>query len=682
MNKHHSQAMPQAAAEAESLSPRQRGEGDVPTLEYLINEERLQLGLRFLQPGQATRFGPTRVTEVVARSQAELAHELVNPSAKAGTLVVVFLAGSQLARSVTRTVDSLIRLLAQRNAAGLVLHVPGRNLDPFPDGIRALANSVGLPLLLTSAQAADWEHVNEDLQQQRAVAELQVARFLDGLLHRLPARLADPKANQRIADWLSVALEAEVLVTSAQRGILAAAPVDSAPASLAHAVISQSRGDASGHATGDESTALHTRIVSIAPGAEDETRLAIASVKSFDSAAASLIQHAAKLLGLYAEARREHQARVEAPRSVRHAAFQLLMAGETVLAQVVYGGATKALLDTDTARVYVVDTGQQEREPTLQWCEKVLAEMAIVCPCPGKPRHILVLDPGRGDGRVDSVLRDMVAARHGHLMGQSRPHPLAETSTCYMEALSAVADAARTPDRISLGGSEAKFAPLLPSNGARAWAQELMAPLLEVSPNRRVNNEREQLLKTLRTALGFRHVEAADALSVHRNTVTQRLNRAGEVLGLDLRDSVSNRILVLLALDILALPVTEDGAEDVAKTPDFAELVTAQPTADAIKAWAEERLQKIPGGRRDVIETLCVWMEHNLNITETARALGLSEATIRNHTRDASLELGIDFSTKMVGLQDTDVVTVADIGLALHVLFGRPAISQPDRISS
>jgi DNA-directed RNA polymerase specialized sigma24 family protein len=651
----------------------------VCTLEYLINEEKLQLRLRFLQPGQAARFGPTRVTEVVARSQAELPQELQSPSATAGTLVVVFPAGAQHARPATRTVDSLIRLLAQRNAAGLVLQVPGHNLDPVPDGTRALANSLGLPLLLTSAPAADWEHVNENLQYQRSLFTKRHLALLRGLLNRLPAKLANPEANQRIADWLSLALEAEVLVTSAQRGILAAAPVGSAPATLAHAVISQSRGDASGHAAGNESTALHTRIVSIASGAEDETRLAIASVNSFDSAAVDLIQHAAKLLGLCDEARREHQARVEAPRSVRHAAFQLLMAGETVLAQVVYGGATKALLDTDTARVYVVDTGQQEREPTLKWCETVLAEMALVCPCPGKPRHILVLDPGQGDGRVDSVLRDMVAAHHGHLMGQSRPHPLAETSTCYMEALSAVADAARTPDRISLGGSEAKFAPLLPSNAARAWAQELMAPLLEVSPNRRINNEREQLLKTLRTALGFRHVEAADALSVHRNTVTQRLNRAGEVLGLDLRDSVSNRILVLLALDILALPVIEGGADEVAKTPDFAELVKAQPTADAVKAWAEERLRKIPGGRR---ETLCVWMEHNLNITETARALGLSEATIRNHTRDASLELGIDFSTKMVGLQDTDVVTVADIGLALYVLFGRPAISQPDRISS
>lgn len=39
----------------------------------------------------------------------------------------------------------------------------------------------------------------------------------------------------------------------------------------------------------------------------------------------------------------------------------------------------------------------------------------------------------------------------------------------------------------------------------------------------------------------------------------------------------------------------------------------------------------------------------------------------------------MDFSTKMVGITDTDVVTVADIALALHVLLGRPALTQPPR---
>uniref|UniRef100_UPI000AB321FD helix-turn-helix domain-containing protein n=1 Tax=Streptomyces caniscabiei TaxID=2746961 RepID=UPI000AB321FD len=480
-------------------------------------------------------------------------------------------------------------------------------------------------------------------------------------------------------------------------GVLAAAP-DSAPAGLAHAVIIGAHGahgafipyDARSPHDGHDapSGAMHTRIVSISPGAaatpgfpesEDEARLAIASHAPFDSAATALIQHAAKLLGLCDQARREHQARTQTPRAVRHAAFQLLMRGETVLAQVVYTGAAQALLDTDTARVFVVDTGPQEREATLSWCERALAEQAIVSPCPGKPKHILILDPVRESDRVETVLKEMIAARGGHLLGQSRPHPLAETAVGYLEALTAVGDAAGTPHRIRLGGSKTKFAPLLPRRAAKAWAAALMAPLLDDFPGR--GDERKLLLETLPTALSFKHTEAAGGLGVHRNTVTQRLNRAGKILSLDLRGSANDRVLTLLALDILALPDPDPDPHtpDPPRPPDFAALMAAAAEDGGPTAWAEERLRPVRADQRDLVETLCVWLETNLSTRETARALGLSEATVRNHTRDAAGLLGMDFSTRMVGITDTDVVTVADIALALHVLLGRPALTQPPR---
>lgn len=651
----------------------------MPTLDYLINE-RPPLRLRFLQPGHASRYGATRVTEVVVRSVTELSPMLTGSSFESGTLFLVTLDTPQPSRAAVQALDHVIRLLDRRKAAGLVLNTPGHDVRTLPEATLAAANRLELPLLATAAETAAWDHVNEDLRLRRAeFAERQV-EHLDGLLNRLPARLADPTAVRRIADWLSVALDAEVLVSSAQRGVLAAAP-DSAPAGLAHAVITGAHEAAAGASTDRGAvapgSAMHTRIVSISPGSEDEARLAIASHNPFDSAGAALIQHAAKLLGLCDQARREHQAKVETPRAVRHAAFQLLMRGETVLAQVVYTGAAQALLDTDSARVYVVDTGPQEREATLSWCERALAEQAIVSACPGKPKHILILDPVRESDRVETLLKDMIAARQGHLMGQSRLHPLAETAVGYMEALTAVGDAAGTPHRISLGGSKAKFAPLLPRREARAWAADLMAPLLDAFPGR--GDEQKLLLETLPTALSFKHTEAAGGLGIHRNTVTQRLNRAGKILSLDLRGSANDRILVLLALDILALPHTpaEAPGHTEAEAPGFAALMAAGAADGGPKAWAEERLRAVRADQRDLVETLCVWLENNLSTRETARALGLSEATVRNHTRDAATLLGMDFSTKMVGITDTDVVTVADIALALHVLLGRPALRQP-----
>jgi sugar diacid utilization regulator len=687
----------------------------LPTLDHLIDERPLRL--RFLQPGHAARYGANKVTEVVARPLADPPHPLGDLSADTpfdgGTLFLVTLSTPGPTRAHLRALDQLIRLLARRKAPGLVIGTPGHELGTLPDAVLTTANRLQLPLLTTSAETAAWGRVNEDLRLRRAeFAERQVAH-LDGLLNRLPARLADPTAARRIADWLSVALDAEVLVSSARRGVLAAVP-DSAPAGLAHAVITGAHGaqygaHASSHATGyDAATApqpgavpagtMHTRIVPISSGAPtaltaptapgtlglpadaDEVRLAIASHTPFDSAGTALIQHAAKLLGLCDQARREHQATTQTPRAVRHAAFQLLMRGETVLAQVVYTGAAQALLDTDTARVYIVDTGPQEREATLSWCERALAEQAIVSACPGKPRHILILDPVRESDRVETLLKEMIAAREGHLMGQSRLHPLAETAVGYLEALTAVGDAAGTPHRVRLGGSRAKFAPLLPRREAKAWAAALMAPLLDDFPGR--GDERKLLLETLPTALSFKHTEAAGGLGVHRNTVTQRLTRAG-ILSLDLRGSANDRVLTLLALDLLALPDPETcsaaGVPGHSRAPDFAALMAAAVEDGGPTAWAEERLRPVREDQRGLVETLCVWLESDLSTRETARALGLSEATVRNHTRDAAALLGMDFSTRTVGITDTDVVTVADIALALHVLLGRPALAQPSR---
>lgn len=602
----------------------------MPTLDDLISQPHLQL--RFLRPEQQARYGRHKVTEIAAPSPDAAAN------ANAGTLARTPLPPQHS----PDTIHDLIRRLSARKAAGLVLHVPA---DTDTDAhvstrTRVLADTLKIPLLVTSAPAEAWGCANAMLQRQRALHAEQQCAALDGLLARMPARLSDPEATQRVAEWLAAATDADVLVTSERRGILAAASAENRP--------------------GAKDSENFERVVPIVTGTTDNTQLTVYAPAPYDAAAKALTQHAAKMLGLCDQARQTR-------RAIRHAVFQLLMRGETVLAQAIYTG-TKTVLDTDTARVFVIDTGHEEREPTLQWCEAELADAALVCPCPGKPRHILVLDPGRDGARVETLLKAMVASRPGHAMGLSRTHPLTVVATSYMEALSAVAQAARRPERVSQGGTEAKVAQLLPRAAAHAWARDLLAPLL--SPSR----THEQLLKTLPLAVGFRLVEAAAALQVHRNTVIRRLTRAGDLLGLDLRNSVSDRILVLLAVDVLALPPQE--AEPRQETPEFAELISARPTADAIRTWAHRRLRPLLRAGRHAVNVLCTWIENDLEYTATAHTLDLPESTVRYHVKEACAELGID---RAPNLPDTDVITIADIAIALHVLLGRPELRQPNK---
>lgn len=45
-----------------------------------------------------------------------------------------------------------------------MLGTPGHSLQTFPEATLAVANSLGLPLLTTSADTAAWARVNEELR--------------------------------------------------------------------------------------------------------------------------------------------------------------------------------------------------------------------------------------------------------------------------------------------------------------------------------------------------------------------------------------------------------------------------------------------------------------------------------------------------------------------------------------
>ncbi|WP_238431300.1 helix-turn-helix domain-containing protein [Streptomyces cavernae] len=679
----------------------------------MVNE-RPDLRLRFVNPVHARVHGDARVTEVAV---LPLARATVNPGhPPVPEAVALITLNSDINHAAAAALVDILRYLKERRATALVLQTPGRELR-VPDSVRTLAESLRLPLLMSTADT-EWAGVNAHLQQRRAASAERHVEQLDGLLNRLPSRLANPDATAGIVSWLAAALNADVVVSSAERGVFAAAP--EGLANLARALVGRTaegdeaadgdetaEGDEApeGHeaAEGDETAegdaAEHSRLVQI-HGAEDGAVLAAASHRPFDVAAGNLIRHAAKLLGLCEQARRDHQAAVLAPRSVSQAATQLFLGGNIVTGQVVANTIAPELMDTETTRVRVIDTGPQDREPTLRWCERTLHGRALVSPCPGKARQIIVITPSHQETGVASDLHRMISTRDWLLMGESLPYALVASGAGYAEAAQAVRHAARSPRRISVG-AEPKVASLLPRNAARAWAQALLAPVL--AP------EYRPILETLPTGLSFKPSEAARGLGIHRNTLRQRLAKAGSLLRLDL-NTINDRILILLALDILSLPKAPETAPlskapetaplpDALETahwsnapetahlpdapdtsqragaPDFAHLLQAEP--GTVREWAEQRLREVRSDPRDLLTTLTVWLEHNLSVRQTAQALRLSDATVRHHTADASAMLGIDATTTAISVHDTDVVTIADIGIAAYLLTGRPALNQP-----
>ncbi|MEU6406014.1 helix-turn-helix domain-containing protein [Streptomyces sp. NPDC046985] len=613
----------------------------MPTLGYLVNE-RAELQLRFLLPAHARIYAHARVTEI-----AEM--PLIQPASAPrtrltpGTLALVGLTGG-LDEPGSAALEQMVRYLGECGASGLVMQAFGP-APRVPLRVRARAERLQIPLLITTA-GQQWGGVNERLQQQRARSAERHVERLDGLLSSLPSQFANTRSIERIVDWLAAALDAVVVLKSTDRGTLACSPNGSSEATL-------------GTQSAD---GLHQRRVQI-HGTADATVLEVSSRRPVDETSGRLIQHAAKVLGLCEQAQQEHCAAVLAPRAVSQAAAQLLLAGHVAMGQAVAGAISRNLMETDEVVVRVIDTGDQRREPTLALCERALHGRALVSPCPGKDQQIMVITPRRRDADVEPALRTIVGSRAWLLMGGSAPHELAASGAGHAEAAEAVRAAARSPERISVG-AEQKLAALLPRREARAWAASLLAPLLTPT--------HATLLRSLPIGLAFQRTEAAKALRIHRNTLRRRLDRAASLLGLDL-DRLNDRVVVLLALQVLALPAPSapsdavDGGQHVA----LADLLTGLDVAE----WARQRLRALLSDYPGVLATVRVWLEKDLSVRDTAQALDLSLSTVRARTVRAARLLGMEASIDVTRVGDTDVIGIADVYVAVHLFSGTPLLT-------
>ncbi|MFH9068661.1 PucR family transcriptional regulator [Streptomyces alboflavus] len=623
---------------------------------------RAELELAFAGGVDAARFEAVGVAGLTALTVSQLLEGEPQRRLDAGCLVLVTGLQFRGRGRAEVALETLMEQLALDGCAGLVVSLAPGAHQPLPQAIRDLSHALSVPVLVTTAPLREWAKTRHRLQESRlAGAELRASQ-LTTLVQQVPSELADPRAMQRIADWLARALQVQVLVSDPHR-VLAASPATAAEA-LAPAIIHSSV-DA---AASSRPSGPHTRLISLGPARGAGTVLAVArGTAPFDDAEVRLLGHAAKLLGLLDQARREYRAAAETSRAARRAAVELLLDGEVDKARRVLAAQAPGLLDADTVRVFVVDVPCAHRDVAVRRCEVVTEGRALVIADPRADRRIVVVQPvrpGRPDDGVGADLTRLVAALGAEAsVGGSGVYSMSLLADALREASAAQGFALLQPDAAALSAPNTDLIGLLPPRDAQLWARTLLDPLM------RHDAQWEQMRETLSMALAHPYTVAARRLNLHRNTVTRRVARAAEALRVDFT-SVADRIAVGLALELVTHrePPARSMTPGTPGTPDaYAPTLHSLLSSPQITAWADTLLRSARGDRRDLITTATVWLTHEAHLEPAARALGLSEATVRSHLRALEAHMSRDLGS-LGGLRD--------LQFALYVATGKVEIAE------
>ncbi|MET8411135.1 helix-turn-helix domain-containing protein [Streptomyces sp. NPDC005195] len=599
-----------------------------------------ELKLTFAWPRNPAPHHTAKIAGLAVLSSTELMEAGRTRTLPAGSLVLVI--GEMPFRvrgRIAAALEALLQQMALDECVGLVVSTaPGQpGHQPFPQSIRDLSDSLSIPLMVTTAQSDRWTHADARIQHDRLNVAEHRAEQLHTLVQQLPSQLADPKAMQRIADWLARALSVQVLVSETER-VLAASPATAAE-HLAHAIIRQSV-DGSIPDTGP-----HTQLIPLAPATGTQAVLAVARRSPFDDSELRLLQHAAKLLGLVEQACREYRAVATASHAARLAAVELLLDGEVSKARRIMQNLQPGLLDTDMARVLIVETSATRRDATLRRCETVAAGRALVVADPQRRDRVLIIHPVWLDEPADSVVGELTrlvcALRPGASLGGSGTYSLSLLTDALNEATIAARFAVHDPGSVALSVQETDLVTLLSPHESQRWAREILRPLMQT-------DAWDLLRDTLPIALAYPYTVAARRLDLHRNTVMRRMTRAAELLGRDFT-SLTDRITVALALEV----VTHRQPSDVPSEPrdtGTPQLHTLLDTPQ-IRAWADSLLSTARSDRRDLLATASAWLTADAHLEPTARELGLSDVTVRSHLRALEAHLGRDLSS-LDGLRD------------------------------
>ncbi|WP_086003934.1 helix-turn-helix domain-containing protein [Nocardiopsis potens] len=363
-----------------------------------------------------------------------------------------------------------------------------------------------------------------------------------------------------------------------------------------------------------------------------------------------LLADAARLLDLRwraEEAERRYRTVAAADARVREAVLHLLMAGALDSAGRVAAALTPRL--PDQMRVLVVECPPDHRDAVARRCTDVSRGAAWVVRCPVYERHLIILAPTTeddevrpGPSAVGRALRELAAESGEIRVGEGLGVPLHDTPAGYEQAFHALAKAGAD------AGGHAVFDPLEELSlvlGARAhpWARAQLGPLLDYLPERRQDPGGRELIATLRSWLDFRGGTARQ-LKLHRNTVSGRLRRIEELLGLQL-SGLDVLARLHLALRILAdhrcTPVGGTGG-DTGSAPAPAVLDLDELLSDErVGHWADTLLRPLTTEGPDFSEpTLRAWLERDAVLEDTATALGVSVSGARKRLLKLERVLG------------------------------------------
>ncbi|MFJ4622198.1 helix-turn-helix domain-containing protein [Streptomyces sp. NPDC088812] len=623
----------------------------MPTLGSLPTDKP-ELELAFLANG-SRRAQVTEIAGVVTVTPEQLL-ENGPPSALPDESLVLITGASpfRLRGRITTVLELLLQRMSRDGSAGLAVTAAPGARQPFPPAIVDQAARLGIALLITSAPAERWEGMHEKIQQARLMFAERRAAQLSSLVRELPAQLADARAMQRIADWLARVLDCQVLVSEPER-VLAASPATAAE-QLAQAIIRQSVDGI----LPETLSGPHTQLISLAPASAADTVLAVARRTPFDEADLRLLRHAAKLLGLVDQAHREYRAASGASHAARSAAFELLLDGEVEKARRVMANLAPGLLEPETARVFVVETPQARRDLAARNFSLSVGQQALVVPDPRDDRRILIVHPIRSDDDTGAEVSAELTRLAGALeppssLGGSGVYSMTLLADALNEAIIAQRFAAFQPNSVALSVHGSDLVSLLPQAEAQQWARRLLNPLTHDG------TQWESMRETLPAALAYPYTVAARRLRLHRNTVMRRASRAAELLRMDFA-SISDRIAVALAMELVTQrEVAASPRLTGSEAPSLARLLGTPQ----VRAWAQTLVRPVQADRRDLVSTALAWLTFDTHVEPAARALGLSEVTVRSHLRALEGHMQRDLAT---------LAGVRDLQFSLHVVTGQP----------
>jgi hypothetical protein len=442
------------------------------------------------------------------------------------------------------------------------------------------------------------------------------ARWAEELLGRLKPGGADVRG---VVDWLAGTLPATVALRDGTGRLLAGTPVECDAGPLRDLTAGRIASAAF------EDAGRHLRLVRVERGgAEPAAVLAVARATPFDRTAAGIVAHTAQALTLLLAARASAAAgyRLErATSDLRLAILQLLMVEEIVSARRVAAGFWPGLLDTDTARVHVVETAPDRRDRLARECRDATRDRALVVRCPAMDGHVIVVAPRESTG---DELRTLIRRHPGALLGGSVRQSLVRTATAYGQAVSALAVARIRPERAAVYAERTPPERLIDPAALRGWTARVLRPL-----DRLPHHTRAELLATTRLGLEFTAVNAAKILGISRNTVRARMDRVAALLDTDFAD-LTVRATTHLTLNAEAGFAAEGETGGPGGTC-LTELLTGPP----LRAWAGDLLGRLEPDPRGLRRTLRTWIVAGGNAERTARTLGLHPQTVREHVRGA-----------------------------------------------